>query len=68
MDKDEKTGQFLAGNKYGRGRKGIRNKFHADFITDLHDHYHMTGAAIAVREARLPSRSSTGKALAIISR
>ena len=47
MDKDEKTGQFLAGNKYGRGRKGIRNKFHADFITDLHDHYHMTGAAIA---------------------
>lgn len=43
--RDEKTGHFLAGNKYGRSRKGARNKLHADFITALLDHFHMTTKA-----------------------
>jgi len=46
-NKDPKTGSSLPAISMARGRKGIRNKFHADFITDLHDHKHMTGADIA---------------------
>ena len=45
--RDTDSGQFQGGNRYGKGRKGARNKLHADFITALLDHFHMTGADVA---------------------
>ena len=47
IKRDKDSGQFQPGNSYGKGRKGARNKLHADFITALLDHFNMTGADIA---------------------
>ena len=45
MDKDEKTGTFLAGNKAARpgSRKGVRNRLHADFIAAAQEHFEHVG-------------------------
>jgi len=41
--RDERSGQFVPGNKYGRGRKGVRNRLHADFIAAAQEHFEQVG-------------------------
>jgi hypothetical protein len=41
--RDEASGQFKPGNKYGRGRKGARNRLHADFISAAQEHFEEIG-------------------------
>jgi hypothetical protein len=43
--RDEKSGQFLAGNKSARpgSRKGVRNRLHADFIAAAQEHFEQVG-------------------------
>jgi hypothetical protein len=44
--KDEKTGQFVAGNGGNGGRhKGARNRLHAAFVTSALEHYEREGKA-----------------------
>ncbi|MBH5372814.1 hypothetical protein [Bradyrhizobium glycinis] len=45
-EQDEKTGQFLPGNKGNGGRrKGARNRLHADFVVALQEHFTEFGKA-----------------------
>jgi hypothetical protein len=41
--RDETTGRFTEGNKYGRGRKGARNRLHAAFIVAAEEHWETQG-------------------------
>jgi hypothetical protein len=41
--RDEKSGQFTAGNKSGRSRKGARNRLHSDFIMEAQEHFERVG-------------------------
>lgn len=41
----KKNGQFAEGNKYGRGRKGARNRLHAAFIIAAEQHWEDQGKA-----------------------
>jgi hypothetical protein len=42
---EKKTGQFVVGNKASPGRKGARNRLHADFVVALQAHFQERGAA-----------------------
>jgi hypothetical protein len=43
--RDDKSGQFLAGNKSGRSRKGARNRLQGNFVSALSEHFEEVGKA-----------------------